>query len=246
MHPGYPKTTVTYSDKYGKEVKDDYSYVEKEEQDKTYIHVYTDWYDDFWKGTKKDIYTYDVSNIELENIEDYLDLDYSELEADKETDSLKNDDSLSQKGYTEVEKISIDRSREESITSIGTYIVVSLVPYVIYICILLIIEFEMLNINNKRWGIVNNLYQLLKYDIRDYKKDKVKYKNKLQESKSYLNSLLEEINKYEELKLRFNELYNQNKYLLDDPEKLLNKIDVLSQELSKEDIKGKLRSLKRY
>ena len=242
----YPKTTTTYSDEYGKKVKDDYSYVEKDEQDKTYIHVYTDWYDDFWKGTKKDIYTYDVSNIELENIEDYLDLDYSELEANKETVSLKNGDSLSQKGYTEVEKISIDRSREESITSIGTYIAVSLVPYVIYICILLIIEFEMLNINNKRWGIVNNLYQLLKYDIRDYKKDKVKYKNKLQESKSYLNSLLEEINKYEELKLRFNELYNQNKYLLDDPEKLLSKIDTLSQELSKEDIKGKLKSLKRY
>ncbi len=242
----YPKTTVTYSDKYGKEVKDDYSYVEKEEQDKTYIHVYTDWYDDFWKGTKRDIYTYDVSDIELENIEDYLDLDYSELEVSKETVSLKNDNDLSQKGYTEVEEISIDKSREESITSIGTYLAVSLVPYVIYLCILLGTESSMLDINDKRWGIINSLYQLLKYDMGDYKEEKSKYKKELKECKKYLNNLLEKINKYENLKTRFNELYNQNKYLLDNPEELLSKIDTLSLNLSKEDIKGKLRSLKRY
>ena len=68
----------------------------------------------------------------------------------------------------------------------------------------------------------------------------------LKEYKETLNKLLNEINKYEELKARFDELYNQNKYLLDNPEELLSKIDSLSQELSEEDIKGKLKSLKRY
>ena len=242
----YPKITTTYSDVYGKEVEDDYSYVENKEQDRTYIHVYTDWYDNLELGTIRDIYTYDVSNIELENIEDYLDLNYTELDADKKTVPLLDGNSLSQKGYTEVEKISIDRSKEESVPNIGIYIMVSIFPYLIYIYLLLIIESEMLDVNGKYFGIINNICQLLKFNIKDYKKGIIKYKNELQECKSYLNSLLEEINKYEELRTRFNELYNQNKYLLDDPEKLLSKIDTLSQELSKEDIKGKLKSLKRY
>lgn len=244
----YPKTTTTYSDVYGKKVEDGYSHMETEEQDRTYIHVYTDWYDNFELGTIRDIYTYDVSNVELENIEDYLDLNYTELDADKKTVSLEDGASLSQKGYTEVEKISIDRSREESVTSTGTYIAISFWFYLMYICILLIIEIEILikGFSNKYLGIINNIYQLLEFNIKDYKEDMDKYKKELQEYKFYLKGLLEDINKYEELKSRFDELYNQNKYLLDNPEELLSKIDSLSQELSKEDIKGKLRSLKRY
>ena len=117
-----------------------------------------------------------------------------------------------------------------------------------YICILLIIEIEILikGFSNKYLGIINNIYQLLEFNIKDYKEDMDKYKKELQEYKFYLKGLLEDINKYEELKDRFDELYNQNKYLLDNPEALLSKIDSLSQKLSKEDIKGKLRSLKRY
>ena len=63
----------------------------------------------------------------------------------------------------------------------------------------------------------------------------------LKEYKETLNKLLNEINKYEELRVRFDELYNENKYLLDNPEKLFNKIDSLPKELSKEEIKGKLK-----
>ena len=68
----------------------------------------------------------------------------------------------------------------------------------------------------------------------------------LKEYKETLNKLLNEINKYEELRVRFDELYNENKYLWDNPEKLFNKIDSLPIELSKKEIKGKLKSLKRY
>ena len=244
----YPKTTTTYSNEYGKEVLDGYSFIENKEQDSTYIYVYTDWYDDFWRDEIKDIYTYDVSNVDLENIEDYLNLNYTELDANKETVSLRDGKNLPEKGYVEVEKITIDRSKEELFFDINFYISIAVFVYISYILILSFLEWGFFNDDKPRRyiGIVQNLHQLLKYDIKDYKEDMIKYKNELQECKSYLNNLLEKINKYEELRTRFNELYNQNKYLLDNPEKLLSKIDTLSQELSKEDIKGKLRSLKRY
>lgn len=244
----YPKTTTTYSDEYGNVVENSYSYVENKEQDSTYIYVYTDWYDDFWRDEIKDIYTYDVSNVDLENIEDYLNLNYTELDSNKETVSLRDGKNLPEKGYVEVEKITIDRSKEEEYTNNDMYILFSIWSYTLYIGILAVIEYKKFDkySDGNYLGIINNMYQLFENNIKDYKKDKVKYKNELQECKSYLNNLLEQINKYEELRTRFNELYNQNKYLLENPEKLLSKIDTLSQELSKEDIKGKLRSLKRY
>ena len=118
--------------------------------------------------------------------------------------------------------------------------------YGCYIGILMILEYIIYNEwHYKNIGIFNNLYQLLTYDIKECTKTKSKYKDELEQLKLLLNSMLEEINKYEGLKIRFNQLYDQNKYLLDNPEELLSKIEELSQELSKEEIKGKLKSLKR-
>ncbi len=75
----YPKTTTTYSNEYGKEILDGYSLVGNNEQDKTYIKVYGDLIDGIGEDIRE-IYTYDVSNVYLDNIEDYLNLDYLKLD----------------------------------------------------------------------------------------------------------------------------------------------------------------------
>ena len=242
----YPKTTTTYSDENGKDILKGYSLVESDEEDKTYIKVYGELIDktdaDF-----RDVYIYDVSDIYLDNIEDYLDLDYSNLDYDKDTVRINQGDYSNQNGYVEVIQTTIDRNKEESYLQKGVYQLNSILSYISYI--LLIVIFENIVYIASRGegylGIFTNMHQLLKYNMGEYNKYKVKHRKELQEFKRYLNSMLEELSKYEELKLRFNELYDQNKYLLDNPEKLLNKIDELSQELNKEEIKGKLKSLKR-
>lgn len=242
----YPKTTTTYSDEYGKDVSEGYSLVESDEQDKTYIKVYRELIDEIGADFR-DIYTYDVSDVYLDNIENYLNLDYSKLDYEKDTVRINQGDYSNQNGYVEVIQTTIDRNKEESYLHKGVYQLNSILSYISYI--LLIVIFENIVYIASRGegylGIFTNMHQLLKYNMGEYNKYKVKHRKELQECKRYLNSMLEELSKYEELKLRFNELYDQNKYLLDNPEKLLNKIDELSQELSKEEIKGKLKSLKR-
>ena len=245
----YPKTTTTYSDANGKEVKEGYSNVEDKEQNYTYIKVYSDWYDKFWEGTVRDVNTYDVSDVNFSNIEDYLiNLNYTELESYKETVLIEEGDNIRQKGYTEVEQVIIDKNEEKPILDKGLYNANVVLLYTMYVVLLAFIEFGFFNINkrNRYIGITHNLYQLLKYNMIDYKEEKFRYKRELKECKSYLNRLLEEINKYEELKNRFDKLYNQNKYLLDNPEELLSELDTLSLEINKEEIKCKLKSLKRY
>ena len=152
-----------------------------------------------------------------------------------------------QNGYVEVEQISINRDKIELILDKEEYFCFLAVFYTIIIGSTLITEVMDFDKNSDKYlGIYQCLYQLIKCDIVDYKKNKNYFKEMLKEYKETLNKLLNEINKYEELRVRFDELYNENKYLLDNPEKLFNKIDSLPKELSKEEIKGKLKSLKRY
>ncbi len=154
--------------------------------------------------------------------------------------------STNQGNCIETEETTIDKTKvEQYIAMEKSFELILSCLYACYIGVLAILEYIMYKECHYKIGIFNNLYQLVTYDIKDYKKTKSKYKNELKQLKMLLDGVLEEINKYEELKLRFNELYDQNKYLLDNPEKLLNKIDELSQELNKEEIKGKLKSLKR-
>ena len=246
--PAYPKTTTTYSDEYGKDTKYSYSFVEDKEQEKTYIRVYSDWHKKFLSGTVMNIDTYDVSKTELSNIEDYLELNYEGLDFDRDTVTLGNDDDLAKKGYVEVEQILINRDKTDPVLDKDIYIFLILMIYTMYIAIISAIECFLYkkDKSSRIVGITYNLYQLLKNDIKNYKENKSYCKKQSQIYKKNLNSLLEEMNKYEELRTRFDELYNQNKYLLDNPEELLSKIDSLSQELNKEEIKGKLKSLKRY
>ena len=58
--------------------------------------------------------------------------------------------------------------------------------------------------------------------------------------------ILAEINKHDELKRKFDGLYKSNIYLLDNPNELLSKVESLSQDLNKDEIEGKIRSLKRF
>ena len=242
----YPKTITTYSDEYGKEVQEEYSFVKDKEQDKNYIRVYGDWYDKLFIKNNKDIYTYDVSKTNLDNIEDYLYLNYEGLPFDKETITTEDTTELLQNGYVEVEQISINRDKIELILDKEEYFCFLAVFYTIIIGSTLITEVMEFDKNSDKYlGIYQCLYRLIKYDIVDYKKNKIFFKETLKEYQDNLNKLLKEINKYKELRIRFDELYAANKYLLDNPEKLYSKIGSLSQELSKEEIKGNLRSLKK-
>ena len=246
----HPKMTTTYSKEYGKKTENSYSFVEDKEQDKNYLKVYTDWRDSIWNGITRDVYAYDVSDIKLDTIEEYLDLNYENLDYEKDTISGddNNQEILLQRGYTEVEQILIDRDKVETIVNFDEYMGSLILIYSLLIVVTLGIEYISCKKEeeNNFVGVITNLYYLKKYDIYEYRDNKFKYSEKLSECKKVLNDLLAEINKHDELKRKFDELYKANIYLLDNPNELLAKVESLSQDLSKEEIEGKIRSLKRF
>ena len=62
----------------------------------------------------------------------------------------------------------------------------------------------------------------------EYKKLKNKYLKELSETEEYRENLLRMISNDERLRSSFWKLYNENKYLLDDPDKFVSKIRKLS------------------
>ena len=236
----YPKLITTYSKEYGKKTEDGYSFVEDNEQDKNYLRVYT-----FATG---EVYTYDISDVELGTIEEYLNLNYENLDYKKDNiGEIDNQEKLSQKGYIEVEQIVIDRDKVDTVVDNVKF---SVLLFLVYSCLVAItFSFEYVSLTKEEedslFGIIHNLYYLI-FDIYIYRKEKFIYINKLHEYKKNLYDLLVEINKYDKLRNKINKLYMEYFHLLDNPNELLAKVESLSQDLSKEEIEGKIRSLKRF
>lgn len=233
-----PSKIETYSE-HGYESRDDLVSISNV-LDKVYLKEYGLWeeFHDFfrWYDYKRVVKTYDISHIELNTIKDYLDLDIYSLDityTESEEERAKEDvGPLYTKEYFEVEKITIDENsiiekEAEELPFMLTMI------YAIYIFILIGLEcgFE----RTEYLGIYNQFYSIQEKKVfRDAKL----YKKDLEQLKIITAKLMHIINQDEILRNRFNELYESNKYLLDNPDELLQQIKQLE---NQEEIKRVLK-----
>lgn len=220
----YPRTITTYSKEYGLKQENDYTSSYNIDDNRTSILEY-----DNWVNIRDDEYTrlvfkYDITDIKLENISDYLDLDIGYIigskgvnDIDVYVESLENEEDLQEKEHLEVEKITVDAEKVEQIEDEKLYKETLFKVYSFYILCLLAVESLIYLIR----------YKEINSNLNNYKKIKKQYLKKLLIIKEYQEDLLETMNKDEKLRARFNELYNENKHLLENPDELYSKLKKL-------------------
>lgn len=143
----YPRTITTYSKEYGLKQENDYTSSYNIDDNRTSILEY-----DNWVNIRDDEYTrlvfkYDITDIKLENISDYLDLDIGYIigskgvnDIDVYVESLENEEDLQEKEHLEVEKITVDAEKVEQIEDEKLYKETLFKVYSFYILCLLAVE----------------------------------------------------------------------------------------------------------
>jgi len=232
------RTVTTYSTMNGFDSsKEDILLSEADVYDnRTYLNFYGLWSDepDLYGNVNREIKTYDISDVQLSNIEDYL--NYAVDKANNYyTVSVQSGGASSVKRYdneyVEVVKSDVDRINIKSYVYDNFHFFAFLaVAYCIYIFICSIILFipwlgfpteTIFNYSTSYFEILGKYIRERKFHIEDY---------------SYLkdgvSKILEIINSYEPLKLEFDKLYKENLYLLDNPEEMYNKFKNVSEKFN--------------
>lgn len=203
----YKTQTYTYSTIDGYNVSNGIVKIDESEGDKTYIKVYEPW--NF--KTEREIKTYDITGVEYENIDDYLKLDLSSFPCKSEPEYLKDITSsrpLNDEEIKEVIKYLV--YEDESVFSDGLDF--SAFVFFYFLIILLTIFCELIFSMPFNIREITELYAR----IKEGKESLIYYGNK-EETKEFIASTLEEIYNNDELRNKFVKLFNENKYLLNDP-----------------------------
>ena len=223
----YNKTTITYSslaDEYN-EKKEVNIIKSSDDKDKQIAIVYLEPN----KNNKRKYYKYDLSksNVDFKTLKEYYEYGIENLGI-KYFDAGKIETNKSKDGYVEIIDIKYE-DLDKTNCDKTDYTVGLLCFYILYAAILSLLT----------WRLSKT--DFLWYDIKDAFKYLKKYKNKkrnsLNELKAVVNEIINEINKNEELRIEFNKLYEENKYLLNNPEELMNKIDEIDFEEVKKLVK---------
>lgn len=227
---GYKMITTTYSNKHG--LTEEEKFVKKNMIDsypKTLIKEYGVW-QKYVDGTlRRDVISYDVSNYEFENIEDYLknDLEYYNVEGivSSETKSQYDATNLYKEEFLEVEQNFIDKSQIIEKYIIGLHIFSAVMIYIIYILMIILIMDERKRSGNytffEKLGVIID-------NIKKLKSDNEEKNEHLKQLKIDIEELYQIINSNEELIQRFNKLYEENKYLLNNTDELYEKFNELT------------------
>jgi len=109
--------------------------------------------------------------------------------------------------------------------------------YVLYIIILGVILIPIIEDNDYYGNTIRKV-------ITNFKNIKGNYQQYYQELQVEVNRLMELINSNDEYRTRFNELYEENKFLLDNPEELYRRINNLTMNQDVVDSKKLIRELK--
>ena len=193
----------------------------------------------------------DTASDSLEGNATYSDI-YSEEDVIKK--DVSNDFVNEQEFYL-FEAILNDNNSDSNLTVIESIednpiIVLKSLLYLLYICTILLIECINMCIVSadvtkkfKYIGIINNINELIRHDIREYKISNLSCKKYKEEYINNLSNVLKQISMYDDLKDRFDQLYNDNKYLLKDMNELFFRISNLPNSLNKEDIAKQVKSL---
>ena len=237
----YTKTTETYLTtddeitSYSEEL-----FLSNKEDNSVTIKVY----DEYINSKKRKYNLYDVSDFEFSDIKDYYKygIENYGIVPEKNTARKANGDVILnyKDSYTEVERITYkydgkyfnQDGYKDDLTGF----------YVLYVIFFLLVELFYSVINDKTM-LIGNIKEL-KEDIDNLLDDKKNYINNKKKIEEEINAILNVINKYEELKEAFNKIFEDNKYLFDNPNKLIKKYDTCSWDEQVENIKKKVREYK--
>lgn len=169
---------------------------------------------------------YDVTFKDFDSLEDYYNYGIDEygVVPTEVTLKSKNGDVISnyQDSYTEVIKSTYESLGKELNKS--DYIFMLIVFYILYTIVLAAMEFLYFSVTDYESVIIGTMSEILAY-LPDYITEFRNNKSYNKELAEKVNQLYELVNKNDELRSRFNELYESNKYLLDDETELLNRIN---------------------
>lgn len=226
----YKKTISTYSDYNGLNVSDGYVRADSisSKPNTIYLREYGVWEDGRSYKYQRDVKIYDVSDFSFDNIEDYISYGVENYSITYETEREKTDEAIRiySEPYIEVEKTFVDTSNVEEVYNEDDNFLNNFGFYAIYVFILVAIllssNFQFI------FGNFGDIFDWLK-ECRDCKADKKKILAKM---KNIILLIQEQLNNNEKLKLEFNRLYEENKFLLDNPEELYNRFNELTTKMT--------------
>lgn len=219
----YNKSVTTYSqtkgiDTYRRTI--DVSEVDDKNLEQVYLNFYSMWKQEDG-GFRRIVKRYNVSDYKFDNISDYIekDIDYTNLDCEiiEEFVEKINFSKLYVGNYVEVEKNSIDKSDVVEYFD-PVYFVLSLTSsYVIYLFLLYgVIYFT------DDWFVVEQFDDVID-SLKSYVKNKKISKSEFNKILKLNNDILNIVKKDRLLEKKFCELYENNKFLLDEPEVLYDK-----------------------
>lgn len=256
MNKCYNGTITTYSSVDNKssvtpmlfQVDDEIS---KEIKINVYSKVYNDGLLNLDKVRIKE--SYDVTEFELDNIDDYFEMNLSDLDYEIAEIDYKKDSPMKQ--YTEVVEVNVDKSKEiESLDKFKYYLEMTTYLFLVdivlsFISVLVRIKrkdlkkiyvgslFNIVNIFNEN---SSRPYISLYNDLNSYKERKNRYLLNVIAVNEEIDFLL---SRYKEKRKEFDYLYDQYRYLLDNSGQLIKSIKEMEE---KEDIKKLIRRKNGY
>jgi len=234
-HDYYKEVTTSYSEHKGVNSKE--KLVDKlssfNNLNKVYLNVYG-----MWEKTNEDTYKriikkYDVSDFKFDNLEDYLNysLDYYGVDCKIIEQEREFPVDLYITEYTEVENSVIDTTEKIEYLDILDFIMALGILYVIYIFSLM--GFVYFSEYDFIFGQTSDLI----YSLKQYKKGNKITKNEMKKNNKINKEILKLINSNESLRLQFIKLYEENIYLLDNPEELYKRFDDLTNKIDTNNVK---------
>lgn len=207
-----------------------------------YVREYEPWEKNL-TGISRDYKEYNVSHIDLDTAYDYYQyglenfgVDYnSGTETINDRVTTMEDLILYQDNYIEVEKTVYVYVGKDLYKF--PYAIELIFMYTLYVAILCIVSAAIYDNTDYFDNTIREL-------ITNFKNIKGNYQQYYHELQNEVNRLMELINSNEEYRNKFNELYEQNKYLLDNPEELYERINNLTMNQYVVDSKKLIRELK--
>ena len=165
--------------------------------------------------TYRNYLEYDVSFEDFDTLKDYYEygIDNYHVEGVPGEEKIQNDSAISK----------YDDRYIEVISSTYEYIEKGLYKELYFtLCMLIVCMFSIISINEFS-EIINSIIEFEK-ELKKLNNEKKNYKDFSIKLKKAVDKLIIEINKNEDLKNKFNELYDTNKHLLDNPDEIIKKI----------------------
>ncbi len=189
--------------------------------------VYIREYEEYINANKRKYTEYKIEDVTFETPEEYYDygIENMKLSGEKHTARKGNGDEISSylDSYTEVEYItysengkSLDKKNYETL-QILTY----------FFGLLIFGVFEGFTIDTEHREYFFHKFKLLFESYSTLKNDKESYKKNKEELNKLLHELKNYLNENQEFKRQFDLLYERNKYLLNNPQALYDKVNYI-------------------